>query len=108
MIGERLKKLRKEKKINQEDLAKIIGVQKSTISLYELGKNDPSDKVKIAIAQYFNISLDYLIGVIDEPVPYYSQDVFIRLPNNMSKEEKFLLSDYLDYLGYKRQKTRNT
>lgn len=108
MIGERLNKLRKEKKITQEELAVIIGVQKSTVSLYEIGKNDPSDKVKIEIAKYFNISLDYLIGVIDEPIPYYSQDVFLRLPDNMSKEEKLLLSEYLDYLVYRKQKIGDT
>lgn len=108
MIGERLRKLRKEKRISQEELADIIGVQKSTVSLYEIGKNDPSDKVKIEIAKYFNISLDYLIGVTDEPVPYYSQDLFIRLPDYMSKDEKLLLSEYLDYLIYRRQKTGDT
>ena len=87
MIGERLKKLRKDKVIKQEELADIIGVQKSTVSLYELGKNDPSDKVKIEIAKYFNISLDYLIGVIDEPVPYFSNQLFVKLLDDMSSDK---------------------
>ena len=101
VIGERLKGLRKSKGIKQEELAEIIGVQKSTVSLYELSKNDPSDKVKIAIAKFFNISLDYLIGVIDEPVPYYCKDLFLKLPDDISNDEKFLLLDYLDYLRYR-------
>jgi len=101
VIGERLKGLRKAKGIKQEELAEIIGVQKSTVSLYELSKNDPSDKVKIAIAKYFNISLDYLIGVIDEPVPYYSNDLYVLLPDDMHNEEKYLLLDYLEYLRYR-------
>ena len=104
MIGERLRKIRKEKGIKQEELGDIIGVQKSTVSLYEIGKNDPSDKVKIEIAKYFNISLDYLIGVIDEPVPYFSHDVFLKLPDDMSSEEKTLLSEYLDYIAFRRNK----
>ena len=108
MIGERLKKLRKEKGIKQEELADIIGVQKSTVSLYELSKNDPPDKVKIEIAKYFNISLDYLIGVIDDPVHYFDNDTFLRLPDDISTEEKYLLLKYMDYLGYMRQQANNT
>jgi transcriptional regulator with XRE-family HTH domain len=104
VIGERLRKLRKEKGINQEELADVIGVNKATVSLYEIGKNDPSDKLKIEIAKYFNISLDYLIGVIDEPVPYYHHNVFIKLPDDMSDDEKYLLSEYLDYLAFRRKK----
>ena len=102
MIGERLRKLRKSKGINQDELANVIGVEKSTISLYETDKNDPSDKVKIEIAKYFNISLDYLIGVIDEPVPYYNNELYIRLPDDISKDERLLLSDYIDYLIFRR------
>ena len=104
MIGDRLRKLRKNKGIKQEELANIIGVDKSTISLYEIGKNDPSDKVKIEIAKYFNISLDYLMGVIDEPVHYYRNDLFLKLPNDMSMDERLSLSDYLDFLAFKRNK----
>ena len=85
-------------------MADIIGVQKSTVSLYEIGKNDPSDKVKLEIVRYFNISLDYLMGIIDEPVPFYSHDLFLRLPDDISKEEKYMLSEYLDYLVFRRNK----
>ena len=108
MIGKRLKKMRKDKGINEEELAGIIGVQKSTVSLYKLGKNDPPDKVKIEIAKYFNISLDYLIGGIDEPVPYFRKDLFVRLHDDMSEEEKYLLLKYMDYLDYMRHETNNT
>ena len=107
MIGERLRKLRKDKGMNQEELADIIGVQKSTVSLYEIGKSDPSDKIKIAIAKHFNISLDFLMGIIDKPVSHFNKDLFIRLPEGMSKEEKTMLYDYLDYLDYRMKKTRD-
>lgn len=104
MIGERLRKLRKEKRIKQEELASIIGVQKSAVSLYETDKNDPSDKVKVRIAKHLNISLDYLLGIIDDPVPYYSQDTFLKLPDDMSKEERLLISEFLGYIDYRKQK----
>ena len=104
MVGDRLRKLRKDKGIKQEELGYIIGVDKSTVSLYEIGKIDPSDKVKIEIAKHFNISIDYLIGIIDEPVPFYNNDLFLRLPNDMSIEERKLLFDYMDYLVFRRHK----
>jgi len=100
VIGERLKKLRKDKGISQEDLGNIIGVQKSTISLYELNKNEPNDKAKVKLAKYFNISLDYLLGVIDEPVPYYHIDTFLILPGDMTKDDRIKLLEYLNYLIY--------
>jgi len=108
VIGERLRKLRKDRGIRQEELADIIGVQKSTVSLYEIGKNDPSDKVKTEIAKYFKISLDYLVGVIDEPVPYYSKDLFLKLPDDMSDEENYLMSEYLKYLIFRRKSDDGT
>lgn len=46
MIGERLKRIRKDKKIKQGELAAVLGVSKSAISLYETDRNDPSDKKK--------------------------------------------------------------
>ncbi|MCL2841344.1 MAG: helix-turn-helix domain-containing protein [Defluviitaleaceae bacterium] len=102
MIGERLKAIRRRKRISQETLGEIVGVQKTTISLYESGKSNPSDMVKTEISRYFNVSLDYLLGLIDEPVPYYTKDAFLKLPDNVTDEEKFLLSEMLKYLNYRR------
>ena len=89
MIGERLRMLRKEKGITQKELGSILNVQESTVSLYEIGKNDSSDEVKIRIARYFKVSLDFFIGVIDEEVEYYDKNLFLRLPDNISGEDKF-------------------
>jgi len=104
VIGERLKALRKEKKLSQEVLANAIGVQKSAVSRYEANRDDPSDKVKVAIAKYCNISLDYLLGVIDEQVPYYNKDTFFCVRHAFSVENKNLLSDFLDFLEYRATK----
>lgn len=64
MIGERIRELRKKKGVTQEELAKIIGVERSSIGKYE-GKQQivPSDDVKIKLAEYFGVTLDYLCGV---------------------------------------------
>ena len=101
MIGERLKKLRKEYKINQEDLGAIVGVQKSSISLYETNKIEPSDKIKVKLAKHFNISLDYLLGVIDEPVPYYDKVTFLMLDDSMNEGDRALISEFLSFVRHR-------
>lgn len=61
-FGERLKELRLEKGIGQIELAAKIGVSKGIISLWEQGKREPTLSSLVAIADYFSITIDYLIG----------------------------------------------
>ena len=102
MIGQRLRKLRRERKVRQEDLAIILGVQKATVSHYETGKTDPSDKVKIEIAKYFDVSMDYLMGIIDEAVPHYRPEIFIKIPNTIKREEREFIEEFIAGVDYKR------
>lgn len=60
-FSEKLKKLRKEKKVTQEQLAKIIGVERSSIGKYETG-TQPSTDIMKRIADYFGVTVDYLLG----------------------------------------------
>ena len=103
MVGTRLKKLRRESKLNQGELANIIGVNKSAVSHYETDKDDPSDKIKIEIAKHFNISLDYLLGLIDVPVPIYNEELYLKIPESINQSEKNILSDFLLYVEWKRR-----
>lgn len=63
-FGERLKTLRLEKGLGQIELAKALDVGKSIISLWERDKCEPTLTNLIAIAQFFNVSIDYLAGLI--------------------------------------------
>lgn len=65
-ISERIKLLRKQKKITQEELAKIINVERSSIAKYETGTT-PSMEILIKIANYFNVTIDYLSGNTSAP-----------------------------------------
>ncbi len=65
----RLKALRKESKMTQETLAKKLGYGSSTISNYESGHNQPSINDLTKIAKEFDVSLDYLLGVVDVRTP---------------------------------------
>ena len=57
-----LKKLRSQDEINQSQLAEAIGVSRSTIGMYESGKREPNFETMEAIADFFNVSFDYLLG----------------------------------------------
>ena len=73
MIGERLQELRKDHGVSQAQLAELLGVSHYTISSYECNRSDPDDNSKIIIAKLFDVSVDYLIGLIDEPLSFNPQ-----------------------------------
>ena len=62
IFGQKLKELRRKHKITQEQLAKIINVERSSIGKYESTNTIPSKETLLKIAQYFNVSTDYLLG----------------------------------------------
>lgn len=65
MIGERLKQLRKEHKLTQTDLGNKINVTKVSISGYENGNRSPDTETLTRLADYFDVSTDYLLGRSD-------------------------------------------
>ncbi|ERK30173.1 helix-turn-helix domain-containing protein [Clostridium intestinale] len=62
MFGERLKSLRNELNLTQLDLSKLLKVSPSTIGMYEQNRRDPDSKTIKFLAEYFNVSTDYLLG----------------------------------------------
>ena len=66
-LPERIKELRKNAKLSQQEFGALFGMAKSTVSQYESGRNTPNDEIKMAIAKYFDVSLDYLLGATDIP-----------------------------------------
>ena len=62
----RLRELRKSKNVNQTALGNDVGVTLKQIQRYEHGLNEPTLSVLIALADYFDVSLDYLCGRSDE------------------------------------------
>ena len=61
-FGIRLKELRKERGYSQQELADLLNLSRSSIEMYEQGKRDPSTETKEAIADFFNVNMDYLFG----------------------------------------------
>ncbi|MBR3804735.1 MAG: helix-turn-helix transcriptional regulator [Clostridia bacterium] len=62
---ERLKELRADKGVGQIELAKAIGVSNGIISLWENGLREPKLSNLIALSKYFQVSLDFIAGLID-------------------------------------------
>ena len=69
MDGERLKQLRKEKQLTQSELGEKINVTKVSISGYESGNRTPDTDTLQKLADFFEVSTDYLLGRTDTPEP---------------------------------------
>ena len=63
----RLKEIRRNKGISQLKLAMDLNTSQNTISRYETGEREPGINELIKIADYFNVSIDYLVGRTDNP-----------------------------------------
>lgn len=62
MIVERLKSLRNSRRVSQKDFAKELHVSQQTVASWEVGRTEPSNADLKDIADYFNVSTDYLLG----------------------------------------------
>lgn len=67
LFNEHLKRLRQSRNITQKQLAKFICASERGIQNYELGTRKPTYDILVALANYFNVSLDYLVGRSDNP-----------------------------------------
>ena len=106
MIGERLYDLRKDKGLSQDQLGDLLNINKHSISAYERGRSEPPDEIKIIFAKYFNVSVDYLLGITDIPNAYSNEFHMIKLPKNFPACEEDELKKYIAYLTYKHKGDR--
>lgn len=64
-LKERMKELRKERKLRQEDIAVDLDIAVTTYCRYELGMRDPTLAVLVRMADYYDVTTDYLLGRSD-------------------------------------------
>lgn len=62
MLGNRLKDLRSELNLTQDDIAKKLKIPRGTYAHYELNKRQPDNDTLNRLADFFNVSIDYLFG----------------------------------------------
>ncbi|MGN1102889.1 MAG: helix-turn-helix domain-containing protein [Huintestinicola sp.] len=63
MIAEKVKKLREQKGLSQAELARLLGITRSSVNAWEMGISVPSTQYIVDLAGVFEISTDYLLGV---------------------------------------------
>lgn len=123
MLKDKLKTLRNEKKLTQRELAKLLNLSPSTIAMYEIGQRFPDPETLQKIADFFDVSVDYLLGRTDKRNIDTSNDVderlhkvmqelgpdvllaFYDLPN-MTDEEKENVITLLEGIKAKREKQK--
>lgn len=107
IFGTKLKELRKEDKITQEELAEKMGVSKTTIVNYENGNRKVPLEMVVKISRYFNVTVDSLLDLKDENVSHYKQwnDEFKGIC--FTDNEFYFLKHYARYLLYLREAPDN-
>lgn len=78
MFSEKLKQTRKIKNLKQKDVAESLCLERSTYAGYETNKNKPSFEKLVELADFFNVSIDYLLDRTENPIllniPYQIED----------------------------------
>ena len=64
-FAERLRSLRTERDVTQKDLGELLGVKNFSIYTYEKGRSEPNIDGLISLADFFDVSIDYLVGRTD-------------------------------------------
>lgn len=92
ILGKRIKILRNENGLTQEEFGKPYNLKKSTISQYESGFSKPDDELKKRIANDFNVTLDWLMGLADIRNPYKAET------NEVTTKDTTLDDDLIDLM----------
>lgn len=98
-FGERLRELRKRRRMNRDELGDILGVSGNAITAYETGKRNPRKEVIDKICEYFDVRYDWLTGVSD-----YRND---REVQNYLKQVSNPAEEYIEWSITEERKVRN-
>ena len=66
----RIRDMRTDRGLTQTQIAKLLHIGQNTYSQYEIGTTRYPLDVVVKLAQYYNVSVDYLVGLTDQPEPY--------------------------------------
>lgn len=108
MLAKRLKELREEKGLFQKDIAKILQITTSAYGFYEQGKRSPDTLVIQRLADFFNVSVDYLLGRSNirnaaDPKFNYNLDV-----SGLPKEAILQVEEYIEFFKLKYKSDSNS
>ena len=102
-FAERLRELRKNKNINQQKLSNYLGYGYTAVANYESGRNEPAIDTLCKIAEYFDVTVDYLIGLSDEPVIMNALSIsearLLETYRELNEENKQLIMEMIGIIG---------
>lgn len=108
-FGDRLKELREEKELKQAELANLFNISPSTIGMYEQNRRTPDFALLNSIADYFGVSVDYLLGRTN--IRNYEENTIAAHADDrtqqLSEEGRKRLDDFIDYLIFEEMKKKN-
>lgn len=113
-FNETLRILRRKKKLSQKDLGNKLGLAESTIGMYEQGKRQPDYETLLKIADYFEVTVDYLLGnknstLTNDPI---SDDPDLQIAfkeaSDFSEEARKQTIDFINYIKEKEKKSGRT
>ncbi len=111
-LGERLSDLRERRSLTQKELAQLTNISRSRLSLYEINKREPDLATIRQLANFFNVTIDYLVGcdvitsppLLSEEKPSINLDKIFNEPNllwhgiPLNTEDKAKLKATLDII----------
>lgn len=100
MFADTLKALRISRKISQKDFARALKVSQQNVASWEVGRTEPSNMALKNIAEYFNVTTDYLLGHEGAAVTLSkTQAKFLKLFDKLNVEGQALIMGMLNSLG---------
>lgn len=110
MFTERLKKLRKKEKLTQKDIATFLNISQPAYQQFESGKKKMNLETMEKLADYFNVSIDYLLGKTDIPDLDLEIDIDNAIDNSVAYDgtpitdnDREIIKDFLkDYFANKK------
>ncbi|WP_298032847.1 helix-turn-helix domain-containing protein [uncultured Dysosmobacter sp.] len=67
LLKDRVRKLRKQAGLSQQQLGEVLGLTHKSISMLESGDRSTTIEKLVVLAEYFHVSTDYLLGITDDP-----------------------------------------
>ncbi|MBE7075177.1 MAG: helix-turn-helix transcriptional regulator [Clostridiales bacterium] len=92
----KLKELRKEKRLSQKQVAEIVNYSQNLISSWEHGLREPSLEALITLANFFNVSVDYLIGNDVNLPKEFNNSLNIKLTRHLTSNQQACIKDILE------------
>lgn len=105
-FGERLRKLRNLKKLNQEELASILNISKSAVGMYERNEREPSFEIVERISKLFEVSLDYLLTGNESNKNSEKGNLYFFDMEGLTEEEIEDIKRHIEYVKWKAQQEK--